>query len=298
MANSRRGNRPLVRGNLYSNPRDRRHRSGHERGGMKASRNFFVPSFSVRRSVLATEEMKDFHSWLESYFKRKPYEVTELGRMGLLLMEQKGFINLFHQADIQPEAVDVLAVAENMREGLRENLKSKPRNMPMLAGGIHRSGGDNKIVISPRGWKGYRASYARRSEHGNLQFNSQLVQEANIVVGSVANGFRDGLNSFGAISEIDARPLAARTPHVAIGRKSRGGKISNDEIVDLEGNILERMPDSLSLFDPVIHLKLQPGSTPVIESYDGQPSDYDPIMFVRNPKLRDYGHMLMSISNN
>lgn len=296
MANSRRGGAvPLPRSGLRGRVHKKHHNRGERRHEVGRRREFFVPSFSVRRPVLATEEVKDFHSWLTSYFKRSPYEASDIGYLGLLLVEQKGLIGVFHKADVQPEARDVLSVAENIRSGLQNQLKSKPRSLPFVTGGIYAFGQNtNKIAVVPNGWKGYRSRYAKKNEIGEHLMNAQLVTESSIAIGGIANAFTRGIDSFGEESKIDTSQLYARTPHVTIGEKKRGGKISADEIADLNGNISEHLPDKLPLYDPIIHLRLQPERGSVFYDEAGTPNEYAPSMFIRNPKMREYGHMLLS----
>lgn len=262
----------------------------------KIAPDFFVPNFSVYRPVMATEEMQNFHSELQNYCSGRPYRPVPLHLMSMRILEQAEVISIFHEANVMPLADDIDELADKVQIGLKSQVKSKPHRFDMISGSIHRFGKDENtarsFAVVSEGWKGFKARYSRKDGDRHL-FNSQFVHEANIVLGAIANTFVDELDMDGEVTELDIRPLKARAPHITLATKTRGNRISNNEIAEVSGQIAEFMPSEIPLFDPVIYRKLDRDDSNTYLDWRDRPVDYKRITTVRNPKIRDFGHYLL-----
>lgn len=268
----------------------------HMRGNHESPtrREFFVPSFAIRRAVFKTPELQDFHNALTSYFAGRTYQVSPVDRMALTIVEQKRFRDTFIAADVQPLIGDVRDTALIIKDGMKSVLKSKPHRLSVPVGPAHAFGSDNKkIGLVPSGWRGFRARYPRKVEEGKFGANAQLVLESNLALGAISNIFVDGIDGQGRVSDIDLSLLRAVTPHITIGQKIGERAIGNNERAELNGEISylasETCPE-IELFDPVIHLRLENGHRD--RWAPDTTSPYPTTIFMRRPKFNEFGHQL------
>ncbi len=261
---------------------------------------FFVPSFSVFRPVLATLEMHDFHSRLGDLFGKGTYRALPLARMGVRIVEQKALIKIFHGADVKPYAEDIHDVVDHIKVGLGNLVKSKPHSFPMYTDTVYRFGEDGKsIALGSKGWQGFKARYPRKDALGNLLFNSQGLNEANLVIGALTNVFTEEYDTSGELQDVNFRPLqSSLAPHVTVAKKVRGNALTNSEVVELNGHISEFMPESIPLFDPFIRVRLDRDGTGVYLNSRDEEEKYDAFMTVRNPKKKEYGKLLLRYFND
>ncbi|MDZ7786031.1 MAG: hypothetical protein U5L95_02810 [Candidatus Saccharibacteria bacterium] len=290
---------PTARSNLPSGNRTRSDcltvSDSHEQE--KLPPDFFVPSFSVYRPVLATEEMIDFHGQLESLFDRLPYKVQPLGSMAIRLLEQHQLIGVFRDANVEAYADEMHDVSDGVKKGLQQQVKGQPKELKMPTGGLYPFGNRNKSVgIVPGGWKGFKARYADTDKKGNPIFNSRIVSETSLIVGALAQMYAseyekdDEMVENDELTEVDMRPLFARTPHLKVARKTRGRKISSKEVSELNGQIGEIMPSEIPLFDPIIQLRLDRDKEGFYHDPLGRRVNYKNLIRLRNPE--EYGRLL------
>lgn len=249
----------------------RRSRRRAKQMGLDPGPTFFVPSYSVRRPVVVTDQLKGFIVDLNSNLPRN-YRVKTAREMALTILEQRLLISKFRAIDFAPEADEVKAVAKTTKEQLAFSLTDSkaavPRKLPFALGRISSfgtTGSPTKIGIEPLGWKGFNTSYSDRSAEGlkgsvrERQAIPILIREADLCVGAMANGFNqyDDLPEFNSINPYN------RTPHITIAQKQRGGSISQSELSGIAGIVLECLPESgeFELFDPIIFTQFGPKSS-------------------------------------
>lgn len=243
-------------------PRDRLGSgNGSKRGSKKGNRRaqeFFVPSFSVKRPVIPTDESTEFMRNLRDVLP-KNYRVRAIGDMAMTILEMSTLIEKFHMINIQPDPEEIKATAESLQGGLKTSLYGVPRELHLPLGRVNTFGSDKRnrtsIGIEPKGWKGPSARYADIDLDKNKLPMPILVREFDIVAGRTLNslssheGFTDGL----------VMNTANATPHITIAIKEKGGSISDSELSAVAGIIDEVKPPELELFDPVTHLLLESG---------------------------------------
>lgn len=280
----------LARSGLQPNPRDFRQSTTLE-GEVLPHAKFFVPAFSVRRQLVPNDEALKFVRELDNYCAKKPYIPLPVEHMGITLLEKGRFVDMFHRADVQPDASDVLALAINVREALHTATKSKPHKISVPLGGVAVFGkGDDKISATLLGWKGFSASYAARDAGGRLLANRQIVNEINTIVGEVDQFVEGGIDGNGEYVTVSTRPIRRQTPHLTFAEKTRGS-IGNNERANIWGQIMDIMPDELEFFDPVVNLQLQTPGTPRtgLTNNMGEATVDSAGLYVRRPKFRDFG---------
>lgn len=99
--------------------------------------------------------------------------------------------------------------------------------------------------------------------------NFRLAREAAISLGVLATSFAEEDDVEGM--QI-SRMMGSATPHVSVSKKVRGGAITVAEERSIAGQLEEILPDSIPVFDPVIHLTLSPEDTKTI--FIRSPMDY------------------------
>jgi hypothetical protein len=276
--------RGFGRNGLHANPRDRN--ITIVEGQAYAHRDFFVPSFGVKRPLVADQEAKDFHARLTEYCRRKPYVPRELGSIGITLVDMGRFQNCFRRADVQPEASDMLQLARNVRDALGASVKSKPHVLRVPLGGLYAFGEEDKAAIVPHGWAGFDKDYMQEGDDG-IVTNKQIAQEVSACIGEITQFVDGGLDGQGEYVEVSVRPLQRQTPHIMLLQKIRGATISNNEIASMNGQIAEFLPDELRFFDPVVNLSLVPthNQTPITNN-TAEFSVFSAGFYVRRPHNR------------
>ncbi|MCA9331150.1 hypothetical protein KC957_03800 [Candidatus Saccharibacteria bacterium] len=276
---------------LHANPRD--HRDGFSVSvvGDEAvpHRGFFVPAFSVRRPLVPNEAAVDFAAKLSDYCRRKPYIPTELGKMGITLLDRSRFEGTFRRVDVQPEAASMLELARNIRDSLAGHVAKRPRMLRVPLGSVAVFGNsNNRISVVPEGWRGYGAAYASRTDGGRVGANHALTREINGVVGEMTQFIDGGFNGSGDYVDVSTRAIQRQTPHLTLATKTRGGSISNNERAEVAGEIESFMPSELKFYDPIIHLNLvTTGKTGAYMSNMGLVDATAAGMFVRTPERTD-----------
>jgi len=278
-----------IRNSLRSNPRDLSMVEISRQ--VSRRRGFFVAGFSVRRQLIPDKAAIDFSKCMQSYCAKKPYIPYELGAMGITILEKARFVSAFHDADVQPDAESILDLAVNVKDALRGAVKGNDRKLQVPIGNVAVFGArDNVITGIPLGWTGFKKRYAKTNEDGKTLHNRQLVREINSTVGEITQFIDGGIDSDGEYVDIDTSSLEKQSPHMSFAKKKRGS-IENSERVNIQGELMELLPEDLSFFDPVIHLQLlTPGN--IGNGYTNDPnkaSIYSSGLYVRRPHFDSHG---------
>lgn len=270
----------LARDTVGSDTGTRRKNRARPKTEASTEPQFFVPSFSVRRKVLVTEEVQEFMGELKKVLPRN-YRVFRPDRLAMTIVEQKRLIDRFRQAKVQPSEEVVESVARNTSRELKRSLNGVPRSLSVSLGRVDRFGSENeknKIGIIPRGWKGYTSHYAEKdaTKDKNILPMPVIVRETNICLGGLVTAFSGNENLERGI-RLDG---IARTPHISLARKERGGPISHSEIQAVSAIVEEIAPEGIELFDPVIYLRVAK-------------DQHEPIsIYSRSPRLSQFGPFL------
>jgi hypothetical protein len=242
----------------------------HEHGYVEPG--FFVPSFSVKRPVVKTDELEEF---LEGVRERLPsnYKVARAGSLAMTLLEQNFLIRRFRAIDYEPDPDEINGVVESLLPGMRHSLgpdKSDgrvlgvPRKLFLpLQGRVDTFGkldAPTKLGVIPNGWKGFRAHYAERDKqkkgsHEEVLPMPILVRESQLIYGAIETGFSHIEDFIG--SGRGNNPMNM-TPHITIAQKQKGGSISQSEAASMQGLLEEIIPERLQLFDPVLYYRPTP----------------------------------------
>lgn len=237
----------------------RRRLRGKDKTLASSAPTHFLPSFAIRRPLIKTEETEEFLKRARRVLPRN----VEVGiDCGLTIIEQRKMIRQFREVGAEPQPDRVQEIATSIAHLLKESIKSSPRRLEVPMGRVFRFGTHNtKLGMVPTGWRGYTARYARRSETGERLAQSMFVREANVTLGGIAMAFSE---ESGNEREVKIADLGSETPHITFACRSSGG-FSQAEERALSGPLEEILPEKISLFDPVIYLKLHQGQAePII----------------------------------
>jgi hypothetical protein len=79
-----------------------------------------------------------------------------------------------------------------------------------------------------------------------------IVRETNLAIGAIATEFAQN----GELAQALRATAIGRTPHITFAQKIKGGPISQAEEHAFAGLVDEILPESLTVFDPIIYLRL------------------------------------------
>lgn len=239
---------------------------------------YFVPSFSVRRRVLITPELKEFAKELKGLLPRN-YRVFDPRKFGLTIIEQRKLVDRFRLADEHPEPAAMENVANRLAKEIKHSLIAVPRRLTMPTGridGFGDNGNKDTLGVIPNGWKGFTAHYADKGLDKQVLPMPVIIREADLCVGALTNAFGGSEQLQQGFSAVGF----SRTPHISFARKEKGGPLSDSEIQSQSTTIDEIMPETFELFDPVIYLRLSPYQKSPIE------------ISARSPRLSQYAELL------
>lgn len=110
---------------------------------------YFVPSFSVRRPVIKTDEVEEFINRASTNLPRA-YETTSLS--GVTIVEQHRMIEQFRNADIHPDPEKIENIARRVAETLRDSIRTIPRRIDIPTGRVYRFGtSQTRLGMVPAG---------------------------------------------------------------------------------------------------------------------------------------------------
>jgi hypothetical protein len=232
----------------------KRNRPGFPRGNLRehGPNRYFVPSFSVRRSVALDEEHRDGVVEMLRDVKEilgKGYDVLPPSDLGMTTVNKTKFIERMREADARPNAHDIRSLALATRDGLARLLGGAPEELGIPTGKVDRFGSrNNAIGVVPRGWKGYRARYALEDDMGERLPLGAITTENQYCIGVIATAMADN-NKF----IVDG---LARTPHITLANRKRGGIPDHEKRV-ITAEIEEALPEVITLTDPIIYLRAE-----------------------------------------
>ncbi|NBU33159.1 hypothetical protein EB118_18010 [bacterium] len=216
--------------------------------------DFFVPSFALRRQVLKTPETIDFVRQLHERMP-KNWRVLSPGSLALTLVEQKKLVKEFRKQEECPDPERVEKVAKSIASQLKHSLFRVPRRLEVPTGLVYAFGekhNKNKLGVIPAGWKGFSAPYAETDNQKNVLPMPIIVRETNLAIGAIATEFAQN----GELAQALRATAVGRTPHITFAQKIKGGPISQAEEHAFAGLVDDILPESLTVFDPIIYLRL------------------------------------------
>lgn len=253
----------LPRGTVESDRQARIKNRSRPKSFASTAPQYFVPSFAVRRRVLITPEVKDFVKELKEDLPRN-YRVIDPRSLAMTIIEQRRLVNRFRLADVHPEPEMVERVVGITARNLKHSLHGVPRRLEVPTGRVDSFGDEgkkDKVGIIPKGWKGYSAHYAERDMEKKILPMPIIIRETNVCLGGI-------ITAFGSDEELERginMDCFSRTPHITVAQKMKGGPISHGEMQSMAAVVDEIMPDTLELFDPVLHMRLYPGQVVPID---------------------------------
>ncbi len=220
----------------------------HERSMKSTEPTHFLPSFAVRRPVIATPETEQFYSDSKRLLGRQ-YDVERL--FALTLVEQQKMVHVFRDREIAPTVDRMEDVARFVARLIGEKIKSSPRRTEIPTGRVFRFGAENRrLGIVPLGWQGYTANYANRDQQGNRLPMPMIVRESATAIGGITNALAEEYDDL----QVSLTDIGAETPHFSFARHRRH-EITQAEHRALVEPLSHIMPEVVTVFDPVIFLR-------------------------------------------
>ena len=215
---------------------------------IEAAPAYFVPAFSVRRSVRVDDT--DYSDYLKQARKvlGKHFHMVAPPDSSVTIIEKSGFIKALRAAWQHPSPEEMRDLAYEVRDRLRCALTDVPETLALPLGrlGVYGYGNqrDHSVLgVAPAGWKGCRARIATRDQAGNVLPLGQVRTEIQLGQQTIDEAFADTI--------FDAESLI-QNPHLSIGVNNGG--IRKHELRRISERLEGVQPPSVSLGDPVIYL--------------------------------------------
>lgn len=250
--------RPFARGRLSSHEAAVKWHYTKEYVPPEDTADYFVPSFAILRHIHRNEE--DYWMNVGSSISRvlgRKYEITPPDNIVIKSIEQKALIRKIKEAGERPAPEQMKNVVFSIRNELTDQLDKAPSPLEIGLGKLAVFGQNhNKLGFTVKGWRGWRAHYAKHDDDGQLTPIGALLIENEVAMDNIATAFPE--MRF-ATSELSA------SPHITIARK-KGGEIEDYDLRIIRERMNSLEIDNVALFgDPIISYKLAPESASQVQ---------------------------------